>query len=237
MKTSSYSQKAAWGFLMLLSLTFIGCTDKKESQKELPKESFSETVNGVTFQMVYVEGDTQDALKEKGFFIGETEVTQELWEAVTGSNPSNFKGKDNPVEYVNWNEAQAFIAKLNELTGKEYRLPTEAEWEFAARGGNKSEGYEYSGSNNIDEVAWCWNNCDQKTHPVKTKAPNELGLYDMSGNVGEWCEDLVLLDTLQTRVVCGGSWWMDDVDECRVSGENCTFPENNDNNIGLRLAL
>ncbi len=140
------------------------------------------------------------------YYIGKFEVTQELWEAVMGSNPSYFKGSNLPVEQVSWDDCQTFIRKLNSLTGKNFRLPTEAEWEYTARGGNRSKGYKYSGSNNISDVAWYWensgdrvlsgewdydkiknNNC--RTHPVGMKSPNELGIYDMSGNVYEWCQD------------------------------------------------
>ena len=133
------------------------------------------------------------------FYIGETEVTCGLWKAVMGSDPSYFKNGDNyPVEKVSWNDCQEFIKKLNQKTGKTFRLPTEAEWEYAARGGNKSRGYKYSGSNNLSEVAWYgyYDDSDKNrtiteitTKPVKTKIPNELGLYDMSGNVWEWCND------------------------------------------------
>ena len=166
-------------------------------------------VNGVKFQMVKIQGGTfqMGATSEQGndvsinekpihsvtlsdYHIGQTQVTQELWQAVMGSNPSEFKGDSQcPVENVSWNDCMEFIAKLNRLTGKNFRLPTEAEWEYAARGGSKSKGYKYSGSNNPDAVAWYDDNSGDKTHPVATKQANESGLYDMSENVWEWCYD------------------------------------------------
>lgn len=166
------------------------------------------TINGVSFKMIPVEGGTftMGATAEQGsdayddekpthqvtlssYAIGETEVTQELWQAVMGSNPSYYSGNQLPVEWVSWNNCQTFITKLNQLTGANFRLPTEAEWEFAARGGNKSSGYKYAGSNTIGDVAWYEFNSSNKTHAVAQKQPNELGLYDMSGNVCEWCQD------------------------------------------------
>ena len=124
-----------------------------------------------------------------GFKIAKHEVTQKQWKSVMGTNPSNNKGDDLPVEGMSWNDVQEFIRRLNDSTGKQYRLPTEAEWEYAARGGNKSMGYRYSGSNDINAVAWYEYNNGGKTQPVGRKTPNELGLYDMSGNVNEWCSD------------------------------------------------
>ena len=190
------------------------------------------------------------------FRIGQTEVTQALWKAVMGSNPSSFEGDNLPVENVSWNECQEFISKLNSLTGKAFRLPTEAEWEYAARGGNKSQGYKYAGSNNLDKVGWYTANSGSTTHEVGTKSPNELGLYDMSGNVWEWCFDWegAYSSSGQTdpmgpssgslRVYRGGGWsdyassWSDDYAECcRVSYRSYDAPGIRDVNLGLRLAL
>jgi formylglycine-generating enzyme required for sulfatase activity len=123
------------------------------------------------------------------YYIGKYEVTQEEWTAIMGDNPSFIKGIKHPVEMVSWNDCQEFISRLNAKTGRNFRLPTEAEWEFAARGGISSQGYKYSGSNFIDNVAWYGDNSGNSTHEVGTKASNELGLYDMSGNVYEWCND------------------------------------------------
>ena len=224
------------------------------------------TVNGVSFNMVCVEGGTfmmgatseqeSDAYKDERpahqvtlstYSIGETEVTQALWEAVMGNNPLKRKGSDLPVGNVSWKDCQKFVEKLNQLTGKRFRLPTEAEWEYAARGGNKSRGYKYSGSNTIDDVGWYDENCSRQAHPVKTKQANELGLYDMSGNVFEWCQDRYgsYSSNAQTnptgrpsggrRVYRGGSWF-NKARYCRssfrVGTASYRFEE-----IGLRLAL
>ena len=155
----------------------------------------------------------------KDYLMGKYPVTQAQWRAVMGSNPSYFESCDNcPVENVSWDDIQEFLVKLNRQTGYNYRLPTEAEWEYAARGGRKSKGYKYAGSNDIDKVAWYDDNSGDKTHPVGQKPPNELGIYDMSGNVYEWCSDWYEdyssgsqtnpkgPSSGQYRVLCGGSW-------------------------------
>ena len=245
------------------SVTFESETRTFETLKTI----FSLTVNGVIFEMVYVEGGTFDmgATTEQGsdaesdekpvhsvtldgYYIGKCEVTQELWEAVMGSNPSHFKGAQNPVENVSWNDCQEFVSRLNSLTGRTFRLPTEAEWEYAARGGNKSLHYKYSGSDNIDEVAWYNNNSGRSTHAVGTKSPNELGIYDMSGNVWEWCSDWYggYSAGAQTnpqgpssgsyRVLRGGSW-INYAGNCRVSIRSYDDPGNSNINFGLRLVL
>ena len=242
-------------------------------------------VEGVAFNMIRVEGGTftMGATPEQekpfddeepthqvtlsSYYIGETQVTQALWKAVMGSNPSEFKAKkqsllekmmgikpyisvfdNHPVENVSWLNCQEFIRRLNALTGHNFRLPIEAEWEFAARGGNKSRGYQYSGGNNLSDVAWYDGNSNNTTHPVKTKAPNELGIYDMSGNVWEWCNDWYgpYDSAAQTnpagpssgseRVGRGGCW---DYAEpsCRVAYRDSATPSNRYDNLGVRLAL
>ena len=175
-------------------------------------------------------------------------MTQELWKAVMGSNPSRFKGAQNPVESVSWDDCQDFIKKLNRLTGLTFRLPAEAEWEYAARGGKKSRHYKYSGSNNIFDVAWHDGNWGSSTHAVGTKTANELGIYDMSGNVFEWCSDWYggYSAGAQTnpqgpssgsdRVLRGGCWYSS-ARCCRVSFRDFLDPGNSDNPCGLRLVL
>ena len=181
------------------------------------------------------------------FSIGRYEVTQEEWEAVMGCNSSMFKGAKQPVESVSWDDCQEFIRKLNVMTGKSFRLPTEAEWEFAARGGNSSGGHKFAGSNEVNSVAWSITNSSRQTHDVGTKQPNELGLYDMSGNVWEWCSDWYgsysstsLINPKgpssgSSRVQRGGSW-INDAGYCRVSPRNYNTPSNKGSNIGFRLA-
>ena len=234
-------------------------------------------VNGVHFTMVRIEGGTfmMGATEEQGndvssrekpvhqvtlstYCIGQTEVTQALWTAVMGNNPSNFTGLQMPVERVSWDDCHQFIALLNQLTGRNFRLPTEAEWEFAARGGNESQGYKYAGSNNLATVAWysyndAWElrgtgNGWHGTHPVATRMPNELNLFDMSGNVHEWTEDWYGSYTSEAQInptgpatgtTCvyrGGNWYFDEW-FCRVSFRNSVEPTYRSHGIGLRLAL
>ena len=234
------------------------------------------TVGGVTFKMIAVEGGTftMGATSEQGsdacdeekpthsvtlssYRIGETEVTQALWQAVMGQKPTSDGsqwsssyglGGNYPAYYVSWNDCQDFIRKLNALTGESFRLPTEAEWEYAARGGNKSRGYKYAGSNTLGNVAWYSDNSGSQTHNVATKSPNELGLYDMSGNVREWCQDWYgsYSSGSQTnptgpssssrRVDRGGSW-LSNAWDCRVSTRYYVTPGYRYDYIGLRLAL
>ena len=253
----------------------IGYYNEKSEKSEITTletfETQTITVNGVYFTMIAVEGGTfqMGATSEQGgdaydneypvhsvtlsdYYVGETEVTQELWQAVMGSNPSNFIGyPQRPVEMVSWNDCQEFITQLNQLTGKNFRLPTEAEWEYAARGGNNSQGYKYSGSNTIGNVAWYYGNSNFQTHNVKTKSPNELGIYDMSGNVLEWCQDWFdsnyYSNSPQTnptgpssgsaRVYRGGSCNDYSAKGCRVSDRSSGDPGNRYYYLGLRLCL
>jgi formylglycine-generating enzyme required for sulfatase activity len=182
------------------------------------------------------------------YYIGKYEVTQAQWIAVMGSNPSYFVNGALPVEQVSWDDVQAFILRLNEKTGLNYRLPTEAEWEYAARGGAQSKGYKYSGSNNAEDVAWYWDNCGEKMNFVGQKAPNELGIYDMSGNVWEWCSDWYndyssssqtnpTGTTSGSRRVNRGGCWYNDAQHVRVSNRIINSPDRRYDLIGFRLAL
>ena len=246
-----------------------GLTDSNTSptpQQSNPSQNISFTVDGVSFTMIYVPGGTftMGATSEQGsdfwddekpthsvtlssYHIGQTEVTQALWKAVMGSNPSEFRGDKRPVENMSWNDCQTFISRLNAKTGKNFRLPTEAEWEYAARGGH-SGGSKYAGSDNINNVAWYYDNSGDETHNVATKSPNSLGIYDISGNVCEWCQDWYgdYTSSSQTnpkgpssgddRVFRGGCW-SNDARHCRVSHRFNYAPSFSDGRLGLRLVL
>ena len=230
------------------------------------------SVDNVSFKMVFVNGGTfiMGATKEQStpddvekpvhqvtlssYYIGETEVTQQLWEVVMGSNPSFARGPYRPVNEVSWNDCQLFIEKLNQKTGLVFRLPTEAEWEFAARGGNKSKGHQYSGDKDLSAVGWYRDNSSDFGYPnghynnVKTLVPNELNIYDMSGGVWEWCQDVMGnysefnqnnptgMITGNERVIRGGSW-KSSMWSCRVSFRNSEMPDSHNNCLGMRLAL
>ena len=246
--------------------------DLKKLVEELRPLEITFSVQGVSFVMKRVEGGTfqmgsndSDADSDEkpvhsvtvsSFYMGETEVTQALWKAVMGSNPSYFKGDNLPVEQVSWNDIQGFLKKLNQMTGQNFRLPTEAEWEYAARGGRKGNGYKYAGSNTIGNVAVYDENSYNKgssspeygTHRVKSKQANELGLYDMSGNVWEWCSDRYGNysssasnnpkgpSSGSSRVLRGGGW-LSNAWGCRVSDRRYSGPDSRYNILGFRLVL
>ena len=252
-------------YFYTLNVSESGNRSHSITMQSIMKDEETFTVNGVSFTMKLVEGGTfrmgsinsdekpVHSVTLNSYYIGETEVTQALWKSVMGSNPSYFKGDNLPMEQVSWNDCQEFIRKLNQKTGKQFRLPTEAEWEYAARGGKKSRGYKYAGSNTLRDVAWFGlthnnGNSGDMTHSVKTKSPNELGLYNMSGNVWEWCSDWYGSysrgsqtnpqgpSSGSSRVLRGGSWhyseWF-----CRVSYRFCCDPDCKYNYFGFRLCL
>ena len=234
--------------------------------KKITKDSEMFSVGDVNFTMRYIEGGSFDmgataemdtvgfSLAEEkpvhkvyveSFAIGVFEVTQELWQAVMGTNPSSTKSEYCPVESVSWNDCQEFIQKLNAITGKQFRLPTEAEWEYAARGGKYAKGYRYSGSNNLGEVGSFYHG----SWPAwASRKPNELGLYDMSGSVNELCSDYMGDYSAEEqvcpvgpaagseRVMRGGSFG-DEPINCRISARFGIAPDKRASNVGLRLAL
>lgn len=242
--------------------------DEEENDNEI--EKFYVSVKGVSFAMIHISGGTFDmgATPEQGvyasfdekpsvqvavnsFYIAETPVTQALWVAVMSDNPSHFKGDDLPVERVSWDECEEFIRRINILTGCSFRMPTEAEWEFAARGGKRTKHYRYSGADedSKDDVMWFKDNSIEHSHEVKGKAPNELGIYDMSGNVSEWCSDWYFNSYANNggrvnpqgpssgvaKVFRGGSW-NDKAMKCRVSKRFYSNPKYVNKLVGLRLA-
>ncbi len=212
-------------------------------------------VEGGTFQMgsddkeAYSNEKPVHTVTVGSFSIGKYEITQAQWRSVMGTSPSEFKNCDNcPVEQVSWDDIQQFLSKLNSLSSKRYRLPTEAEWEFAARGGNSSNGFKYSGSNDLNAAAWYHDNSGSKTHSVGGKSANELGIYDMSGNVWEWCSDWYDSKyyssspssnptgavTGTSRVLRGGGWLYFAV-SCRVAHRSGLTPSGRVNDVGFRL--
>lgn len=278
-KTESVSRQA------IVSQTGISETPIEPSN---PSGQQIQTFNvaGVSFNMVRVDGGTfwmgataeqlDEAYDDEkpahsvtldSYYIGETEVTQQLWQVVTGLKPTSDGwqwsseyglGTNRPTYYVSWNDCQEFIKKLNALTGRTFRLPTEAEWEFAARGGTKSKGYKYAGSSTISDVAWYTENSyykgsgspDYGTHDVATKQSNELGIYDMNGNVWEWCSDWYSSSyysnsssnnptgpTTGTNRVGRGGCWAYDAKDCRVSLRDYWGTDGRAADVGLRLAL
>jgi hypothetical protein len=197
------------------------------------KSRNGEVYNYEGIELVFVEG-TGGALGTASFYIGKYEVTQALWQKIMGNNPSNFKGSNLPVEQVNWNDVQEFLRKLNAMTSGKFRLPTETEWEYAANGGINKENLSYAGSNTIGDVAWFFDNAGNTTHPVGTKQPNSIGIYDMSGNVYEWCQDCYD-SNCYSRVSRGGSWY-NYARICCVANRYYYSPGDRYNYLGFRVA-
>lgn len=229
--------KSPFSALSVKETGFEQKTGKSDSARQQQNLIFK--VGNVSFEMVFVGGGTfslgvtdQENVTLSSYYIGRTEVTQDLWEAVMGSNPSFFKGGQRPVEHVSWEDCQIFIHKLNSLLGKNFRLPAEVEWEYAARGGHHTHGYKYAGSDDLGTVAWYGNNSGGKTHNVGTREPNELGIYDMSGNVGEWCEDC----SGNCQVFRGGGW-SHYARYCNVSYRHYNISDYHYYYLGLRLVL
>ena len=261
--TNGLIRQNADGSLTLGSPVVSGSRADGSSGGGIPAFDVDEVIGG-TFQMgawgKTLDGCDSDekpahSVTVSTFWIGRCEVTQGLWEAIMGSNPSYFKGANLPVEQVSWDDCRRFLERLNNRKvelGLEstayFDFPTEAEWEYAARGGNKSQNYRYSGSDDIGAVAWYYNNSGSQTHPVGQKRPNELGLYDMSGNVWEWCRDWYgsYSSSSQTnptgaasgsyRVLRGGSWDFN-AQFCRVSDRDYFTPDSRNYFLGLRLVL
>lgn len=258
--------------LLLTPLLLITCCSLNNKTNS-SSNSFVVTIDNYSFKMIYLKGGSYSygisknkSFNVSPFYIGETEVTQELWMKIMEYNPSFFEGDSLPVESVSWNECQDFIEKLNEKTGLEFRLPNELEWEYAANGTNKKENRPYAGNANIDEIAWyCMNSGDKEiiesqwskdilfenncsTHKIGTKKSNRWGLYDMCGNVCEWCNDWYSSDFSHTKgkyqspltgtlkVYKGGSWCHTE-EYLHTDYRHGNFPENRRNCIGLRLAL
>ncbi len=248
----------AISFILLLTTALHSAAQEQPTETSLIEELYGNMVlvEGGTFTMGAAENQMKDAESDEkrthevtlsDFYICKYEVTQELWMLVMETNPSNFKGGHKPVENCSWDDCQLFIQRLNEFTGKTFRMPTEAEWEYAARGGKMSKGYKYAGSNNVNDVAWYTGNSGGNPHDVGEKAPNELGLYDMSGNVYEWCQDWKGPYTNEpqtnptgpeegTNRVNRGGRWCGSARACRTSDRSMSSPDYHFYHLGMRLA-
>lgn len=235
--------------------------------EEVPTQKLPQPIMELIHDMVKVEGGTftmgatpeqgEDAFEDEmpahkvtlsNFSIGRYPITQDQWEAVMGNNPSHFKGEKLPVESVSWFDCQEFAKKLSEMTGRHFRLPTEAEWEYAARGGKKGKRYKFSGGHILEQIGWYNENSGNTSHEVGKKSPNELGLYDMSGNIWEWVQDWKGDFTEDDQVnptgpetgierVCRGGGWNREIDRARVSYRGDDQPTLRYCSLGLRIAL
>ncbi len=249
------------GFFMFLCLFFLAATAKGQA----PINTIEVSCGEVTTEMVFVKGGQFEMGDNSGkkdakpvhlvslsdFYIGKFEVTQEFWTSIMGYNPSEKTDCPQcPVNDMTWEQTQDFITELNKCTSKQFRLPTEAEWEYAAQGGQGSKGFTYSGSNSIDSVAWLKDNASEKLHEVGQLKPNELDLYDMNGNAWELCEDWYsnsfyenspANNPVNTAVnkyrVSRGASWMSPAKYCERSARNIDHPHHKRGNGGIRLVM
>jgi formylglycine-generating enzyme required for sulfatase activity len=212
---------------------------RRESLINSAGKKNGDTYNPDGIELVYVEG-SGGTLGMYGFYIGKYEVTQAQYQKVMGDNPSGFKAADNPVENVSWNDVQMFLDKLNTVTGRNYRLPTEEEWVYAANGGTKFDTYMYAGGNNLRKVARFADNSKGKPHPAGSRSSNSIDIYDMSGNVWEWCQDYYDNSSYDSRsydrVIRGGGWGSD-ATYCRIDSRDGNAPDNRGANLGFRVVL
>ena len=229
-------------------LVFAACSNTGEHRN-------GAAYNPDGIELVYVEGIEGDSLTINGFYIGKFEVTQDQWVKMMDNNPSDFQGAGNlPVENVNWYDIQEYLTRLNSATGKNYRLPTDVEWEFAASGGTAEKfcpnGCDYSGGNDLDNIAWYKSNSGERTQPVGLKAPNELGIHDMTGNVWEWCDNVFIFNRPQgaggppsdmppvvRRATRGGSWGSEVPRRLQVANRSGDAPDYKSHYIGFRVVL
>lgn len=221
------------------------CLSKKKKEK-----TFTQIAAQLSLDMILVKGvDVRKGIKTtlSDFRISKFPITQEVWLSVMKRNPSNFKGGSLPVDQVSWNDVQDFLKRLNSKTDQNYRLPTEIEWEFAARGGTNSQAYEFAGSNSLEKVGWYALNSGNRTHPVGEKEPNELGIFDMSGNVWEWCQDWYGRSRKKDKTnpkeprngkrrVLRGGCWGSNTEGCQVSNRGGNDPDSRINICGFRIA-
>ncbi|MDR2383841.1 MAG: formylglycine-generating enzyme family protein [Prevotellaceae bacterium] len=216
-----------------------GDAQGRESSSNNAGKKNGDTYNPDGIELVYVEG-SGGMLGMYGFYIGKYEITQAQYQKVMDSNPSGFKAQDNPVENVSWNDIQLFLNKLNAMTGRNYRLPTEEEWMYAANGGAKFDIYIFAGGNNPRKVAQFADNSKGRPHPVGSKSSNSINIYDMSGNVWEWCQDYYNNSSYDSRsydrVIRGGGWGSD-ATYCRIDSRDGINPENRGANLGFRVVL
>lgn len=265
-RTISYCAAAIMGACLLAS-----CDSDKTEFNANDDGTAVLTSKGVDYEMILVEAGTyrigataemqnitpheeqpaHEVTLTKDYYLGKTEVTQELWEAVMGDiDPAaRLQGKNMPVINVSWDDCQKFVKKLSELTGKQFRLPTEAEWEWAARGGKKTHSLQFSGSKYVERIAWYKSTANAAPQMVQTMDKNELGFHDMSGNVWEWCQDAHFTypaeaqtdpcpkaDSTYTFVMRGGAWNCGQSD-CRYTSRSSFEGTSSNSNLGLRLAL